>query len=161
MNTKNDFKPLALIVGLLLFALGMVSVVFSLQSSGKYNPADGFNSSWSLGFFSCLAVALSGILISYSMCKTKLVFAPILTFALAITAVCVLQDRVADSYVSWAEERYGVTIVNDDALHDTSGDTLRLTNGGTAVVKVLENKIFLGVEKDSPLELPRHVKYSD
>lgn len=161
MIKTAESRPLALIVGLLLFSFGMISIVFSIQSSGNYDPAGGFTSSWMMGFPSCLAVALSGILIAYSMCKTKLVFAPILTFALAITAVLVLQDRVSDSYVSWAKDRYGVSIVNDDALLGTAGDTVRLTSGDTAKVIARDDNIFLGVIDEPALELPRHSKYAE
>ncbi|MBC9705786.1 MAG: hypothetical protein H9W81_12615 [Enterococcus sp.] len=112
-----------------------------------------------MGFISCIVVASSGILIGYSMRKTKLVFAPILTFALAITAVCVLQDRVADSYESWAQERYSVSIVHDDALNNTPGDIVRLTNGDTAEVMARDGRIFLAFEDQPTLELPRHAKY--
>lgn len=161
MNTTHEFKPFALIIGLLLFSLGMISIVFSLQTSGSYDPAQGFSTSWLPGFISCIAVALSGVLIGYSMRNTKLIFTPLLTFALAVTAICVLQDRTAGSFISWAEERYSTSIMNEDALNGTPGDIVRFTNGDTAEIFLRDDKLFLGIEGQANLELSRHAKYVD
>lgn len=161
MKAPDNVKPFPLVIGLILFAAGTISVIFSLQTSFGYDPSGGYHSSWTLSALSCLVVGISGILIGFAFGGTRLFIVPLCTAALGAAGFFVIQYQMATSYTAWAEERYGVSMTAEDSMKTTAGDTIRFIDGRTAQVTMRDGKIFLALESDAGVELPRHSLYSD